>query len=215
MKSSFFSVIISTYNRERTLVEAINSLVDQTEDDWEAYIIDDGSTDNSFLKIEALLSKYSSRITYFKQENKGTVSAKNVGISLSTGKYITFLDSDDLYERNHLQTRKEILENNPDVDLLHGGYKIIGNPYVVDRNNYNQQIHLSKCIVGGTFFIKSDVVRSFEGFRPLPIGTDSDLYDRLEKNNAVIMKSDIPTYIYRRESVDSITHNFHKDIGSK
>lgn len=214
MQNSFFSVIIATYNREATLVEAITSLINQTEEDWEAIIIDDGSIDNSYFKIEGLLEKYPDKIRYFKQENEGTVSAKNRGISKCKGKYITFLDSDDLYEINHLQTRRELLENNPGIDLLHGGYRVIGSSYVVDRNNYQNKIHLSDCIIGGTFFIKPEVVRAVKGFKPLPIGTDSDLYDRLEKNGAEIMKTDIPTYIYRRESEDSITYNFQKSIKS-
>lgn len=214
MQNSFFSVVIATYNRETTLVEAINSLINQTEEDWEAIIIDDGSTDNSYFKIEGILESYSHKIRYFKQENKGTVSAKNRGIALCKGKYITFLDSDDLYEKNHLQTRRELLEGNLDIDLLHGGHRVIGNPYVVDRDNYQNIIHLSDCIIGGTFFIKPEAVRAVKGFRPLPIGTDSDLYDRLEMNGAEIRKTDIPTYVYRRESEDSITHNFQKKINA-
>ena len=120
MANCFFSVIITTYNRSAVLGGALESLIAQTESDWEAIIIDDGSTDDTYLRISEYLGAHSN-ILYIKQENKGEEGAKNAGIRAASGTYITFLDSDDLYHRDHLKIRKSILLRHPQIDLLHGG----------------------------------------------------------------------------------------------
>lgn len=206
MQNSFFSVVISTYNRAALLKRALDSLIAQTETDWEAIIIDDGSTDHTHALIKPYLNIYPS-IQYIKQTNQGTVSAKNAGIVAAKGNFITFLDSDDEYAPDHLETRRVILEQNSAVEFLHGGVKVIGNQYVPDRHNHSKRIHLSECVIGGTFFIKREVALTFEGFKPFLVGTDADLFERINKTKTTILKTDLPTYIYHRESNESITHN--------
>lgn len=213
MQNNFFSVIITTFNRAPLLKRALESLTHQTEKDWEAIIIDDGSTDDSKVHIQKTLNSFPEKLRYYKQENQGTVKAKNKGISLATGKFITFLDSDDEYHPTHLESRKKILEQNPEIEFLHGGVEIIGNEYVPDRHNHGQLIHLSECVIGGTFFLKNRLAVSLNGFRQFPIGTDADLFERANKAQIQILRTDLPTYIYRREKTDSITHQFLKKAG--
>lgn len=201
-----FSVIITTYNRADLIKRALDSLIAQTETDWEAIIIDDGSTDDTYDQIKTYLEN-GNEIRYIKQSNQGTVSAKNAGIASAKGTFITFLDSDDEYAPNHLETRRRILEQNPNVDFLYGGAKIIGNQYVPDRHDHSRLIHLSDCVIGGTFFIKREVAIALKGFRPFPVGTDADLFERISKTETVLLKTELPTYIYHRELDDSITHN--------
>lgn len=206
MKNNFFSVIITTFNRANLLTRALHSLIAQTETDWEAIVIDDGSTDDTHQQIQPILDLHP-KIRYIKQSNQGTVSAKNAGITISKGRYITFLDSDDEYMPDHLESRKKILGQNPDTDFLHGGVQIIGNQYVPDRHDYTKRIHLSECVIGGTFFIRRDLLLALNGFKTLKIGNDADFFERASQTNAIILKSEDPTYIYHRESLDSITHN--------
>ncbi|HLT41275.1 MAG TPA: glycosyltransferase family A protein [Sphingobacteriaceae bacterium] len=206
MQNSFFSVIITTYNRAALLTRALESLISQTEKDWEAILIDDGSTDDTYDQIEPYLNRYP-QIQYKRQSNQGTVSAKNAGIASARGKFVTFLDSDDEYSDNHLQSRRLILEENLNVEFLHGGVKVIGNEYVPDRHDHSKKIHLSECVIGGTFFIKKEVALAFEGFKPFLVGTDADLFERISKTKTTILKTELPTYIYHRESNESITHN--------
>jgi len=206
MQNSFFSVIITTYNRAALLTRALESLISQTEKDWEAILIDDGSTDDTYDQIEPYLNRYP-QIQYKRQSNQGTVSAKNAGIASARGKFVTFLDSDDEYSDNHLQSRRLILEENLNVEFLHGGVKVIGNEYVPDRHDHSKKIHLSECVIGGTFFIKKAVALAFEGFKPFLVGTDADLFERISKTKTTILKTELPTYIYHRESNESITHN--------
>lgn len=207
----FFSVVLTTYNRATLLKRALDSLVNQTEPDWEAIIIDDGSTDNTSLLIQPYLENGCS-IQYIYQENAGYAMAKNSGIFLSKGKFITFLDSDDEYSPTHLETRRAILINHPETEFLYGGVKVIGSQLVPDRFDYNKMIPLSECVIGGTFFIKRQVAISLNGFVDEPMGSDADFFERINNTPAIIRESDIPTYLYHRDNENSITNNFMKRI---
>ena len=202
-----FSIVITTYNRATLLERALNSLLNQRFQNWEAIIVNDGSTDETDEIISSYL-KSNPRFRSHKQNNQGEAKAKNKGVELARGEYITFLDSDDEFEIGHLEKRDQILKDHPEVDLLHGGVQIIGNEYVPDKNNPEQLIHLSECIIGGTFFIRNSCIQRLEGFKDIPLGTDSELFDRAVENKMRILKTDFPTYIYHRTAKDSITHNY-------
>ncbi|MCO5237678.1 MAG: glycosyltransferase family 2 protein [Chitinophagaceae bacterium] len=203
----FFSVVVTSYNREKLIPRALQSLIQQSEKDWEAIIVDDGSTDNTSAVIEPFLQK-GYKITYFRQESKGCAEAKNTGIFLSQGKYITFLDSDDEYTPDHLAKRKAILSENTHIDLLHGGVKIIGSAYVPDRFNTEKMIHLKDCVIGGTFFVERNLALQLKGFGPIPLGHDADFFEKARQLGVLIIKTEYPTYIYHREAPDSLTHAY-------
>lgn len=91
------SVIIPCYNHGKYLSAALDSLIAQTFTDWEAIIVNDGSTDET----DAIATKYSEhdgRIRYFSQNNSGASVARNRGVSEAQGELISFLDADDWYE---------------------------------------------------------------------------------------------------------------------
>ncbi len=207
--SPFFSVVITTYNRSTLLKRAIDSLIAQTEKDWEVLIIDDGSTDDTPVQALKYLSK-TIKIRYVQQKSLGYAGAKNTGILLSLGKYITFLDSDDEYAPTHLELRKKIIQEAACVDFLHGGVKIIGSSLVPDKNNYGRMINLSECVIGGTFFIRKQLALSIGGFPKIPLGSDAALFENICKTKSTIIKTEIPTYIYHRETENSITNNLAK-----
>jgi len=111
-----FTVIIPTFNRKDFLKIAVNSVFDQTFDDFEIIIIDDGSTDDT----KQMLYEYSDkRIKYFYQENKGVSFARNKGLEQSNGKYIAFLDSDDRWVANKLEKTFEFINNFPEIKIFH------------------------------------------------------------------------------------------------
>jgi glycosyltransferase involved in cell wall biosynthesis len=201
----FFSVTITTYNRAELVKRALNSLLSQTEPDWEAIVIDDGSTDNTESVVKPYIES-DTRIRYVFQKNKGYSLAKNSGIFLSKGKFITFLDSDDEYFPEHLATRKTLLQDHPETDFLYGGITIKGNQFVPDRFDNSKLIHLSDCVIGGTFFIKKELAFSLNGFNDIAMGSDADLFERINKTTAVIRETSIPTYLYHRETPDSLTN---------
>ena len=204
-KTPFFSVIIATFNRKATIIRAINSLIAQTETDWEAIIVDDGSTDDTYFEIHGFLKQHSN-IKYVRQQNKGAAESKNRGIQHAKGMFFTFLDSDDEYECSHLESRRKIIEDQPSVKFLSGGLTIIGSPYVPDRFNLSKQIHLDKCEIGGTFFIERELLYSLKGFNIILLGEDADLFDRVVNTNVLMLKTNIPTYIYHRDTEGSVTN---------
>ena len=101
------SVIIPTYNRERFLSKAIDSVMAQTFRDYELIIVDDGSTDNTEVLVKAR-----DGVRYFRlAENAGVSKARNLGIKQACGKYVCFLDSDDLWVKDKLERQIHYMES--------------------------------------------------------------------------------------------------------
>ena len=201
----FFSIIITTYNRRDILKRALDSLILQTEKDWEAIIVDDESADDTRSMVHSYLIA-NKNIRYFVKSHSGEAMSKNEGINLSSGRFISFLDSDDEYSPEHLRLRKAILTQNPSVSFLYGGVKVIGNQFVSDRFNPEKRIHLSECVIGGTFFIDRETLLLLKGFKNILLGTDSDLFERAMIAGVMMKETEIPTYIYHHEMEDSVTN---------
>jgi glycosyltransferase involved in cell wall biosynthesis len=109
------SVIIPTFNRANFLLEAIDSVLAQTyAGEIEIIVIDDGSTDDTKDK----LAPYQDKIEYAYIENGGPARARNTGMRKARGKYISFLDSDDLYYPYKIKLQADFLEDHADVDLV-------------------------------------------------------------------------------------------------
>ncbi len=199
------SIILPTFNREKLLKRAINSVLAQSFNDWELLILDDGSNDNT-AELCSYFVKSDKRIKYFFHENIGLPLTLNKGIDLAKGFFITFLGSDDKYLPNHLELRVNYLKESPETDMLHGGVKIKSNEYIKDKNNLSKMIHLSKCVIGGTFFGKTSIFKNLNGFKNIPYSEDSEFFERAIKKYR-IEKVEFPTYIYYRDSEDSISNN--------
>lgn len=118
--SNKVSVVIPTYNRSSFVLDAIRSVTDQQYEPLEILVIDDGSTDDTKEKLAHLNAQ--DVIRYIYQHNQGRSAARNKGISLATGDFIAFLDSDDLFEPGKLAKQVEFFANHPQVGLVHGGY---------------------------------------------------------------------------------------------
>lgn len=112
------SIIIPCYDQGQFLEETLESVWKQTYKDWECIIIDDGSTDNTF-ELAKKAAKADSRIHVLSQPNRGVNAARNRGILASKGKYIQFLDADDLIEPEKMETQVGFLEQNPEVGITY------------------------------------------------------------------------------------------------
>jgi glycosyltransferase involved in cell wall biosynthesis len=114
---AFFTVIIPTYNRIDVLSRSINSVLDQTYQDFELIIVDNGSTDNT---KEWLGNNYQDdRIVYHYQEGSGSpASPRNTGMSLAGGKWVCLLDSDDKWNEDKLQHVFNVIQENSSVDVV-------------------------------------------------------------------------------------------------
>ena len=140
-ENNFFSVIIPTYNREKVLFRAINSVMNQTFFDFDLWIIDDGSTDatehlvNEYRKHHPLREK----IFYQKIENQGVSAARNVGIQISEGRWLAFLDSDDEWLPDKLYKQRKFIDERPDIKIVHGEEIWIRNGVRVNPKKIHQK----------------------------------------------------------------------------
>lgn len=97
------SIIIPSYNYAHLITETLESIIQQSFRNWECIIVDDGSTDDTERIVKEFIGRYPTyRITFHPVKNGGTSAAKNIGISLSKGKYLQFLDADDLLSKEKL-----------------------------------------------------------------------------------------------------------------
>lgn len=108
-----FSVIIPVYNRYDQVKRAIDSVLSQTFTDYELIVVDDGSTDRTS-EIESL---YHGKLRFIKQPNLGVSAARNLGIKHSKSAHITFLDSDDEWNRRKLECHKYFINHNPRIRI--------------------------------------------------------------------------------------------------
>lgn len=115
------SVVIPTYNRSNLICKAIESVLAQTYIDFEIIVIDDGSTDNT----RNVLLKYNSVIKYIVQKHSGPSAARNVGIRAAAGEYVCFLDADDMYLPEKLETEIKGFRDDSNPDIVYSWYKWI------------------------------------------------------------------------------------------
>jgi glycosyltransferase involved in cell wall biosynthesis len=114
------SVIIPVYNGERFIRYAIQSAVDQTYPNLEIIVVDDGSIDGT---QNLVLNNFPS-VSYYFQKNKGAAAARNLGMEKSTGEYLAFLDSDDIWLPEKISRQMEQIAKNPEIKLIHTNIKI-------------------------------------------------------------------------------------------
>ena len=115
------SVIIPAYNNAGYIVEAVESVLNQTYQSYEAIVVDDGSTDET----PGVLQPYHERIRYVFQENAGVCAARNHGLRLAGGEYIVFMDGDDVMLPEKLAQQAELLDNESTVGAVHSAWQLI------------------------------------------------------------------------------------------
>ncbi|MFM7662519.1 MAG: glycosyltransferase family 2 protein [Bacteroidota bacterium] len=178
----YFSIIIPTYNRALFLSKAIESVINQTFSDWELIIVDDGSTDNTKELVASFIEK-DKRIKYIYQENAERSAARNNGIKKAVGKFICFLDSDDIYHNAHLQRFKDLIdENNEKVALHFSGVSL--NQYDETPCKYNethqtaQEFVLLNTLATPRACVAKEVFEDHQFNTKIRIGEDRELWAR-------------------------------------
>lgn len=147
------SVIMPAYNREKYIKEAIESVLNQTFQDFELIIIDDGSTDNTVNIIKEFSDK---RIILFQHEtNKGVAAARNTGYLAAKGKYIVIADSDDINLPTKLEEQVNFLDNNPEFD-------IVGCQYQHFDSNTGKLIRIEEFLENSKEIKASYLLRNFQ-----------------------------------------------------
>jgi len=108
------TVLLCVYNGEKTILQAVNSILSQSFQDFELLIIDDGSTDHTV----DLLIGYSRRIRLIRESHKGLVGCLNLGIQMAHGEYIARMDADDISAPNRVKTQVEFLNRHPEIGIV-------------------------------------------------------------------------------------------------
>ncbi len=179
------SVIIPTYNQGRYIAETIESVLAQTHREREIIVVDDGSTDDTRIR----LATYTNQIQYIHQTNKGLSGARNTGFAASGGDYVLFLDSDDLLRPDALEHMAHVLDHTPDDGLVYCAWQQVSadDKSVLGEVHPNQVGHVLKPLLLREFFffgssalIRRSVLEQVGGFdESLPWGDDADMWLRI------------------------------------
>lgn len=223
------SVIIPTYNRCKYVQEAIDSVLAQTYKNFELIVIDDGSNDGTG---EVIKSKYDGKLTYIWQENQERSSARNLGISLSSGKYLAFLDSDDKWHPEKLERLVRYIEErrkkDSNIALVCSSAWLIDNDgdlltsTVAGRKPNIEELELEDYLFGprvyGTLsnaLFYREYIKEIGGFdKDISLGEDRELLVRLRGKYTFIYLDRPLTYI-RVRNVGMQGFPFYEEIEKK
>lgn len=170
-RSPLFTVVISTYNREDMLPRAISSVLNQTLGDFELLIVDNGSTDGTGAVVGALKDP---RIRYVKnpEPTSSCDGPRNMGIEMARGRYVAFLDDDDIWYPERLEKVKKGFDDNPGV-LAVCHYENRNNRGKIDKvfeygpwseDILERLLYEGNCLSSCATTIKADVLRRLKGF---------------------------------------------------
>jgi glycosyltransferase involved in cell wall biosynthesis len=124
MSEPLVSIVIPLFNKEAWIIQTLASVYNQSYKNWECIIINDGSTDQSLNRVLEFIDLYPGNWVISNITNSGQAHARNCGIEISKGDLIAFLDADDLWHPNKLQSQVELFLIYPDVELVLSSYVI-------------------------------------------------------------------------------------------
>ena len=218
------SVVMSVYNAEEYLAEAIEGILNQTYDTFEFIIINDGSTDKSLVVMKKFAAK-DKRIRVVDQPNKGLVVSLNRGLKLARGKYVARQDADDISDKNRLEEQYRFLEANPEVGMLGSNYYVIdsfGNKlFHTDVFTHPEDLKLAEILFNqfghGSVMLRKTTLDKTGGYRKC-IAEDFDLWTRINRV-AKIANLKEPLYMWRSaasglstdpQKVDRLRHDAYR-----
>ncbi|MDQ0784203.1 glycosyltransferase family 2 protein [Chryseobacterium sp. W4I1] len=200
------SIIVPCYNQASYLDECLQSIMDQTFTDWECIIVNDGSTDHTEETVERWTEK-DSRFQYISKENGGISSARNAGLERASGKYIQFLDSDDLLNKKKIEKSLSGSKEYPLIisqftiytnNIHHPGYNHIEKDYATFEGivfgwnlKFTIPIHCA--------LISRQLLEGFTFEKGLNINEDWLMWMHITRNNPEVLILDEPLAHYRKE----------------
>lgn len=146
--SPFFSIVIPLYNKESYISTTLNAVLNQSFQDFEIVIVNDGSTDQSLSIIKTFTDK---RIKLIHQKNQGVSVARNTAIKSSIGTYIATLDGDDLWKENHLEELKKCITLFKNAVLYCNNYEIKRHDGFITKAKFNFD-YTTECLIVPDFF---------------------------------------------------------------
>ena len=118
MNRPLVSVIVPEYNQEKYIEECLNSVVNQTYENLQIIVFNDGSKDQTGLKIEQFLKTQNRKIEYISKENEGLCKTLNRGLRMTKGEYVAIIASDDMWLANKIEEQVRFLEENKNIGLV-------------------------------------------------------------------------------------------------
>lgn len=202
------SVIIPVYNGEKYILEALDSVFNQTYPAYEIIVVDDGSTDST----ADLLKFYADKIHYVYQQNAGVSSARNTGIKLASGDYIAFLDHDDLFMLNKLEDSLKLFNQDPMLDYIVSMWKCKFETSESD-DYFNHAKDFHQGILLGAHLFRRQVFAIVGLFNEeLHFAEDSDFLLRCVNAGLKCINSNDVVLYYRRHATNSTkSPNFQSD----
>ncbi len=209
MSSPLVSVIIPTYNRAAMVREAVESVFRQTFVDFQLIVVDDGSTDDT----SEALSPFRPRLTYLYQAHRGVSAARNLGIEAALGRWIAFLDSDDLWLPEKLKAQVEFFRQNPEARVNQTEEIWIRKGRRVNPKKKHKKISgdlfapsLKLCLVSpSAVMIEKALFNDLGGFdESLPACEDYDLWLRISARHPIFL-IDRPLVIKRGGHPDQLS----------
>jgi len=192
-----FSVVVPLYNKEEYVLDTIQSVLNQSYNNFEIIIVNDGSTDSSLIKLSSIKDK---RIKLVNIENSGVSNARNVGIENASFKWVAFIDADDLWNENYLYEASKIIEENPSLKVLSTNYiRRAGNTNLVAMSfpsGYIESYFKTPCIFSSSIIIHKTVFDKV-GVFPVAIkyGEDLHLWFRIADRYKIYFNSN-PLVVY-------------------
>lgn len=212
----FFSVVIPLYNKAEYISTCVDSILNQSFDDFEIIIVNDGSTDNGL----DIIGNYSlDKITIYNQENSGVSIARNNGVKNARGEFIAFLDADDNWRTNHLSELRKSIQTFPNAGLYCNNYEINFNGNYIKPARFNFKFSSEPILLNDFFeasFIDTVVWTSataisrekflnFGMFNPIyTTGQDLDLWIRIALKEPIVFNPKI-TMLYNKSIIDSLS----------
>lgn len=199
MRNSLVSIILTCYNQEKYLAEALDSVLNQTYPYWECIILNDGSTDGS----EEIANQYVSkdkRFIYVYQKNQGVVAARNNAILQSKGKFILPLDGDDKIEPEYMKLAVDVLESHKDVILVYCDVMMFGEKSGIMKFNELNMRNILKngCCVSTSMYRREtyDIVGGYKS--EMSDGwEDWEFFISLLETGGEVFKLKKPLFYYR------------------
>ncbi len=155
MKLPLISCIVPVFNGEKYLAEAIESILKQSYRPVDTIIVDDGSTDHT----ATVAGRYGTQVRYLHQDNAGTATARNLGLSAAAGEFVTFLDADDLWHPEKLARQMARFEARPELDYCVTHVQNFWIPELIDEEKTFRDHRISKPLPGyvtGTLLARRD-----------------------------------------------------------
>jgi len=197
-----FSVILPLYNKEDYVVRTLESVARQTFRDFEAIVVDDGSTDQSARRVEQFIAEHpdGSNFRLVRQDDRGVSVARNCGVDLATGEYVVFLDCDDWWEETFLEEMEGLIRRYPQAGIYGTGYYLVKHgqrrkaPVGVDDTftdgiiDYCAVYARTLCmpLTSDTVALRREVFLASGGFRDgIALGEDFDLWLRIALSHPV------------------------------